>query len=65
MRPLRELYVACAIVALILIFVGAKMTLSQWVHLPITVSLAVIVLILSGAVVLSLRRTAPHEEMPA
>jgi len=52
-------------VALILIFVGAKMTLSHWVHLPITVSLAVILLILSGAVVLSLRRTAPHEEMPA
>ena len=52
-------------VALILIFVGAKMTLSHWVHLPITVSLAVILLILSGAVVLSLRRTAPNEEMPA
>ncbi|HVL18617.1 MAG TPA: TerC family protein [Gemmatimonadales bacterium] len=52
-------------VALILIFVGTKMTLSHWVHLPITVSLAVILLILSGAVVLSLRRTAPHEEMPA
>ena len=52
-------------VALILIFVGAKMTLSHWVHFPITVSLAVILLILSGAVVLSLRRTASHEEMPA
>jgi tellurite resistance protein TerC len=52
-------------VALILIFVGAKMTLSHWVHLPITLSLAVILLILSGAVVLSLRRTTPHEEMPA
>ena len=52
-------------VALILIFVGAKMTLSHWLHLPITVSLAVIVLILSASVVLSLRRTAEHEEMPA
>jgi hypothetical protein len=41
------------------------MTLSHWVHLPITVSLAVILLILTGAVVLSLRRTAPQEEMPA
>ena len=52
-------------VALILIFVGTKMTLSHWLHLPITVSLAVIVLILSASVVLSLRRTAEHEEMPA
>ena len=52
-------------VALILVFVGAKMTLSHWVHFPITVSLAVIVLILTGAVVLSLRRTAPEEQMPA
>jgi tellurite resistance protein TerC len=52
-------------VALILIFVGAKMTLSHWVHLPITLSLAVILLILSGAVVLSLRRTARAEGMPA
>jgi tellurite resistance protein TerC len=52
-------------VALILIFVGAKMTLSHWVHFPITVSLAIIVLILSGAVILSLRRTAAEEEMPA
>jgi tellurite resistance protein TerC len=52
-------------VALILIFVGAKMTLSHWVHFPITASLAVIVLILSGAVVLSLRRTAPQEEIQA
>jgi tellurite resistance protein TerC len=52
-------------VALILIFVGTKMTLSHWLHLPITLSLAVILLILSGAVVLSLRRTARREEMPA
>jgi tellurite resistance protein TerC len=51
-------------VALILIFVGAKMTLSHWVHFPITASLAVIVLILSGAVVLSLRRT-PQGEIQA
>ena len=52
-------------VALILIFVGTKMTLSHWVHLPITASLAVILLILTGAVLLSLRRTAPQEGMPA
>jgi tellurite resistance protein TerC len=52
-------------VALILVFVGAKMTLSHWVHFPITASLAIIVLILTGAVVLSLRRTAREEGMPA
>src|SRR5262245_53440520 len=52
-------------VALILIFVGVKMTLSHWIHFPITVSLAIIVLILSGAVVLSLRRATREEGMPA
>ncbi|MGH7499735.1 MAG: TerC family protein [Gemmatimonadales bacterium] len=45
-------------VALILVFVGTKMMLTHWVHLPIYVSLAVIVVVLAGSVVLSLRRTA-------
>jgi tellurite resistance protein TerC len=45
-------------VALILVFVGAKMALSAWLHVPILVSLAVILLMLSGAVGLSLARTA-------
>ena len=52
-------------VALILIFVGTKMTLSHWVHFPITVSLGVILFILTASVLLSLRRTAPQEGMPA
>ena len=52
-------------VALILIFVGLKMSLSHWVHLPITASLGVIVLTLAGAVVLSMRRTARDERMAA
>jgi len=52
-------------VALILIFVGLKMSLSHWVHLPIAASLGVIVLTLTGAVVLSLRRTAREERMAA
>jgi tellurite resistance protein TerC len=52
-------------VALILIFVGLKMTLSHWIHLPITASLGVIVLTLAGAVVLSIRRTAREERMAA
>ncbi len=45
-------------VALILVFVGGKMTLAPWVHPPIYVSLGVIVLILTASVVLSLRHSA-------
>ncbi len=45
-------------VALILVFVGIKMAVSAWVHLPILASLAVIVLTLAGAVGLSLARSA-------
>ena len=41
-------------VALILVFVGLKMTLSSWIKIPTTLSLAVIVLTLAGAVGLSL-----------
>jgi tellurite resistance protein TerC len=52
-------------VALILIFVGLKMTLSHWIHLPITASLGVIVLTLTGAVVLSLRRSGREERAAA
>lgn len=45
-------------VALILVFVGTKMTLSEWVHVPIYVSLGVVVLVLAASVLLSLRRSA-------
>jgi len=43
-------------VATILTFVGLKMVASAWVHIPIVLSLVVIVAILSVAVVLSIRR---------
>jgi len=43
-------------VALILLFVGAKMVLSVWIHPPTVLSLAVIVAILAGSVALSLLR---------
>ena len=49
-------------VALILVFVGGKMAVSGWVHIPILVSLGVIVLTLSGAVGLSLLRTSKEAE---
>jgi tellurite resistance protein TerC len=40
----------------ILIFVGIKMTVSHWFHLPTTASLAVIVALLVAAIVFSVRR---------
>jgi tellurite resistance protein TerC len=52
-------------VAIILIFVGLKMTLSHWLHVPTLLSLAVIVLTLVAAVLLSLRRIAREERQPA
>jgi tellurite resistance protein TerC len=45
-------------VALILVFVGGKMAVSAWLHVPTLVSLGVILLLLSGAVGLSLMRSA-------
>jgi tellurite resistance protein TerC len=52
-------------VAIILIFVGIKMTLSHWVHVPTLASLAVIVMTLAGAVLLSLRRSAREPRQAA
>jgi tellurite resistance protein TerC len=52
-------------VAIILIFVGLKMTLSHWLHIPTVLSLAVIVFTLGAAVLLSLRRIAREERQPA
>jgi tellurite resistance protein TerC len=52
-------------VAFILVFVGLKMTLSGWLHLPIALSLAVIVTTLALAVGLSLRRTARESRLAA
>lgn len=52
-------------VAFILVFVGLKMTLSGWIHVPTLLSLAVIVTTLAAAVVLSLRRSAREERLAA
>jgi tellurite resistance protein TerC len=52
-------------VAFILVFVGVKMLLSAWLHLPITVSLAVIVLTLALTIGLSLRHTAKEARLAA
>jgi TerC family integral membrane protein len=40
--------------ALVLVFIGVKMCIAAWVHIPAAVSLAVVVLILTGAVGCSL-----------
>jgi tellurite resistance protein TerC len=50
-------------VAFILMFVGVKMTLSAWVHIPTALSLAVILTTLTAAVLLSLRRSAREERI--
>jgi tellurite resistance protein TerC len=52
-------------VAFILVFVGLKMTLSAWLHIPTALSLAVIVLALATSILLSLRRGAGDSQLPA
>ena len=52
-------------VAFILVFVGLKMLVSAWVHLPTLISLAVIVMTLAIAVGLSLRRNARDARLAA
>src|SRR4051812_26521222 len=51
-------------VAIILIFVGVKMTVSAWIAIPTLLSLVVIMLTLLAAVGLSLRRTARESRVP-
>jgi len=48
-------------IATILVFVGLKMALSPWVHLPILLSLGVIIFVLVTAAVLSIRKLRREE----
>lgn len=43
--------------ALVLVFIGVKMSISGWVHIHALVSLAVVVTLLGGAMIYSLRKT--------
>jgi tellurite resistance protein TerC len=52
-------------ISFILVFVGLKMLLSGWFHMPTLVSLGVIVVTLTLAVVLSLRRSAREARLGA
>ena len=57
--------------ALVLVFVGVKMAISDWVKIPVLASLAVIVVLVGGSILASLVRTArlrprhtPSESQP-
>jgi len=50
--------------ALVLIFIGAKMLLHEWIHIPVELSLGIVIGILAVAVVVSLLRPAPPEAAP-
>jgi tellurite resistance protein TerC len=43
--------------AVILLFIGAKMLMIDWIHIPIGISLGVVALILIVSMVLSLRHS--------
>jgi tellurite resistance protein TerC len=49
----------------ILVFVGIKMTVSHWWHMPTAASLVVIILILAAAIVFSIRKTKRMEAAAA
>jgi tellurite resistance protein TerC len=49
----------------ILVFVGAKMLVSHWVHIPTTLSLGVIVVSLALATVFSLRKEKKTQALTA
>lgn len=47
--------------ALVLIFVGIKMAIADWVHIPVLISLGVIVVLVGGSIALSLFKTSSAE----
>ncbi|HEX2224836.1 MAG TPA: TerC family protein [Thermoanaerobaculia bacterium] len=49
---------------LVLVFIGAKMVLEAWIHIPTLWSLGVVIAILTVAIVASLLRPAPPESVP-
>ena len=48
--------------AIILAFVGVKMIIAEWYHIPTAISLAVIAIVLTASIGLSLRFTANNDE---
>ena len=49
---------------MVLVFIGVKMLIHDWVEIPIVVSLGVVAFLLGGSVLLSLLRPAPPEAVP-
>ncbi|HET8938893.1 MAG TPA: TerC family protein [Polyangiales bacterium] len=47
--------------ALVLMFVGLKMAISDWIKIPVLISLGVIVVLVGGSIVLSLLRTTGEQ----
>jgi tellurite resistance protein TerC len=51
-------------IAIVLLFIGAKMLLAKWVYIPVWVSLLVIVFCITGAIIYSLyhqRKGVPND----
>jgi len=46
--------------AAVLVFVGVKMLISDWYHVPIWASLLTITVLIGGSIVFSLRKTVPE-----
>ncbi len=51
-------------IAVVLIFIGAKMLVEKWVHIPVWASLMVIVVCIGGSVMYSVFYNEPIEETP-
>jgi tellurite resistance protein TerC len=50
-------------IAVVLLFIGAKMLLEKWIHFPVWVSLVVIVICISGSVFYSILRTQKNDTL--
>ena len=50
--------------AAVLVFVGVKMIVNEWWHVPIWLSLGVIVVLIGGSILFSLYRTAKRDAGP-
>ena len=44
-------------IAIVLLFIGVKMLVEEWIHLPIWLSLLVIIICISGSIIYSIRHT--------
>ncbi|MEO6668255.1 MAG: TerC/Alx family metal homeostasis membrane protein [Ferruginibacter sp.] len=49
-------------IAIVLLFIGAKMLLEEWIHIPVWASLMVIVVCIGGSVLYSVFRTQEEED---